>query len=254
MKMKKIFTFLLAVLFTHAAFSQDLWIGGKGSFTLSNMTGLDTYKPNSVSEGGLSAPGGGLFMNYRFKENWSISFDIANVIRGAKFYYIDSIGGGSFISENYTQRFRSFEFPLAVNYHIFKTDSKMDPYVGIGLYGLAHHYTKQDIEYVSSIKTADGFETTTTNVSIDNTTFFNKIDYGMVAGAGFAYKVTDKIKVGIDARYYLGLIDSRENIVVYKDQTLTPPSAIRHNALNLSLSVFYNLTAPKAAKEAEKAK
>jgi outer membrane protein W len=256
--MKKLLLIFIGSIFVLNAQSQDLYVGAKGSYVLSSMTGLETNYLKSTNEGGNSGIGGGLFLNYQINDNLSFSLDFTNNVRGAKYQRIDSLGGGATQTYNFYQKFRAFDFPLTLNYHFLKFNNKIDPYVSLGLAGAAFHYTNLETEITTNFKVGERDSSIVSTIKTDNTTTYNKIDYNAVGGIGCNYHINSKIRAGIEVRYFYGLLDIRENKVVFKDEALEVPKSIKNNALNVSLGIAYNIASsgPEAspAEKAEKAK
>jgi outer membrane protein W len=256
--MKKLLLLFIGSVFVLTAQAQDLFVGAKGSYVLSSMTGLETNYLKSTNEGGNSGIGGGLFLNYQINDNLSFSLDFTNNVRGAKYQRIDSLGGGATQTYNFYQKFRAFDFPLTLNYHFLKFNNKIDPYVSLGLAGAAFHYTNLETEITTNFKVGERDSSIVSTIKTDNTTTYNKIDYNAVGGIGCNYHINSKIRAGIEVRYFYGLLDIRENKVVFKDEALEVPKSIKNNALNVSLGIAYNIASsgPEAspAEKAEKAK
>jgi outer membrane protein W len=256
--MKKLLLLFIGSVFVLTTQAQDLFVGAKGSYVLSSMTGLETNYLKSTNEGGNSGIGGGLFLNYQINDNLSFSLDFTNNVRGAKYQRIDSLGGGATQTYNFYQKFKAFDFPLTLNYHFLKFNNKIDPYVSLGLAGAAFHYTNLETEITTNFKVGERDSSIVSTIKTDNTTTYNKIDYNAVGGIGCNYHINSKIRAGIEVRYFYGLLDIRENKVVFKDEALEVPKSIKNNALNVSLGIAYNIASsgPEAspAEKAEKAK
>ena len=257
-KMKKLLLLFIGSVFVFNTQAQDLFVGAKGSYVLSSMTGLETNYLKSTNEGGNSGIGGGLFLNYQINDNLSFSLDFTNNVRGAKYQRIDSLGGGATQTYKYFQKFRAFDFPLTLNYHFLKFNNKIDPYVSLGLAGAAFHYTNLETDITTNFKVGERDSSITNSLRTDNTTTYNKIDYNAVGGIGCNYHINSKIRAGIEVRYFYGLLDIRENKVVFKDEALEVPKSIKNNAINVSLGIAYNIassgTEASPAEKADKAK
>ena len=256
--MKKQLLFFIGSILVLNIQAQDLYVGAKGSYVLSSMTGLETNYLRSTNEGGNSGIGGGLFLNYKINDNLSFSLDFTNNVRGAKYQRMDSLSGGSTQTYKYFQKFRAFDFPLTLNYHFLKFNNKIDPYVSLGLAGAAFHYTSLETDITTNFKVGNRDSSISNSLRTDNTTTYNKIDYNAVGGIGCNYHINSKIRAGIEVRYFYGLLDVRENKVVFKDETLEVPKSIRNNAINVSLGIAYNIASSgeeeSPAEKADKAK
>lgn len=221
--------------------AQGFTFGVRGSYTMANMSGLETNVAGGEKEGGTNGTGGGIFIKYAVNNKLSVSFDVLNNVRGGKYSTSDTLASGLRVSKNYRQDFRYFEMPLMINYHILGDSSNLNPYVGLGISGMAAHYTSL-LTNTSSNGLLNGRDTSfSSELRTNNTTSYNKVDFSVVAGAGVSYCIQNKYYIGLDARYNFGLVDLRENPAVYLNSGTIEPKPVKNSAISIFLTLGMKL-------------
>jgi hypothetical protein len=243
--MKKIF---LATLFLGiagiTASAQGFIFGARGSYTLGNTSGLEKTVYNGSKDGGMSGINGGAFIKYTINKHFSVNLDILHSLRGGKYSNTDTLSNGLISKDSYQQDFQYFEIPLMFSYHLLGDDSKINPYVGIGITGMAAHYTSLKTTNDISGKLNNRDTSFSYTSRLNNSIAYNKVDYGVVLGAGVSYQINSKWYASIDARYTKGLVDLRENKIVNKTVTednSNTPSPVRNTAIAVFFSVGMQL-------------
>jgi len=237
---KSLLLLCLTALGVGNVFAQGFTFGVRGSYTLANMSGLESNVSNGKKEGGVNGTGGGVFIKYAVNNKFSVSFDVINNVRGGKYSTSDSLPSLS-VTKNYRQDFRYFEMPLMLNYHILGDSSLLNPYVGLGISGMAAHYTSL-LTSSSTTGKINGRDTSfSSEIRTNNTTSYNKVDFSLVAGAGVSYCLLNKYYIGLDARYNFGLVDLRENPAVYLNTETIQPKPVKNNAISIFLTIGMKL-------------
>jgi hypothetical protein len=170
--MKKVILLVAIVMTAHAGFSQPLLkrihVGLKAGANYSNFTDA------SFDTEGLTGFHGGLVVNFKLTQKWSIQEEFLYSTQGARVK-----SGFSLTDQDLKLSYMSI--PILVKYHS-----------NIGLYG---EIGAQANMLVNDAK----------NTGFDD--FADKIDAGIVTGFGYQFKVGPVKGLGIGARYYHGLTD-----------------------------------------------
>jgi outer membrane protein W len=237
--------FFGATLLGAPAHAQFLFGGLRAGGTMSSLSGVEDLGPNVSDIKARTMPSGGLFLEYRFENRISASVDILFSERGSQYTASDTLlgsDGNPSVVQNWanTQTLQYFDVPIVVNYHFMKPESKLDAYAGLGLMGSARFNTRLKTEYTG---TAFGSDSTLQAYAVgsNNSTFFNTVDYSLLASAGASYQLSSRLKVGLDLRYAFGILDLRENKVVNLNTNITTNTPIRNTSLVAFLSVHYRL-------------
>jgi len=168
--MKKAILVAAITMTAHVVFSQSLLnrlhVGIKGGANYSN------FKNANFETEGLAGYHGGLIVNFKLTDKWSIQEEFLYSTQGAKIK-----NGINLTDQNLKLSYLSV--PLVIKYHS-----------NIGLYG--------ELGGQANILVKDAKNTGFKD-------FADKIDAGAVAGFGYQFKNGPVKGLGIGARYYYGL-------------------------------------------------
>lgn len=247
MKQKMIRIFSLLLLGGGALVaSAQFHLGPRAGLNLANLTTNEA----GVEHNSLIGISGGVTAQYQFWKTLSVQLDALYSMQGAKSVLITEADAGGIKTTTRIDGTRTFNYvsvPLMINWEIPIKPKTLVPYFikeqmasfhlyGGGFFGYA---LGGEFESTTTQTIDDGFNTPVTNTSSSAETLakaaYNPVDFGIAAGAGFSFKIGDRSKLYVDARYLMGFAD------VAKDAN------IKHNnrVIQPSLAYVYRITRAK---------
>ena len=166
----------LVVFMAGAASAEGMLFGIKGGLNMANLSG-DDVEYNEMR----MAFGGGIWMNYAFTEAFSLQPELMYMLKGCKFEEVDDPLALTYIDLNILGK---YSIPMEGNFA---------PYLFGGPY----------LGFLMSAEDPDGE---------DIKDYMKSMDYGLMIGAGFDYKLESGGCILMDVRYAMGLttIDDSE--------------------------------------------
>lgn len=201
--MKKLLLIVFTLTMTQSTFGQSLFNGIKErlSFGLKVGGNYSNFTNADFGTEGITDFHGGLIVNFRLSDTWSIQEDFLFSSQGAKIKDANVFGGKEDLKLSY------MSVPILVKYHS-----------NIGLYAELGGQANLLIEDAK-------------NTGYEN--FANKVDAGAVAGFGYQFKNGAVNGLGIGARYYHGL----RGVGNFSSSTINPD----FKNSTVQVSVFYML-------------
>lgn len=189
----------LALFMSAISFAQEadqMSLGPRVGVNISNVSNQDDTK----SKLGLAA---GLTFTYSFTETSGLTIDLLYSGEGYE------AANGDKASLNYLQ------LPIYYNVFFGELGSAFRPKVYVGVAPA----------FLLSAKAED----------VDIKEFYNNINFSVLGGLGFNYRLSDRIWLNTDVRAFIGLTDVRD-----KDWRLTDETVASRN-IQISLGVAYGL-------------
>jgi outer membrane protein W len=215
---------------------------------MSNLSGVkDANKgiDKAKTKTGLSQ---GLFVRYDANSKWAVSFGFINSPKGATYDGSSTDSTDTRIGTStykYTDNLNYFEIPLLVHYKFASDDSRIKPYVSLGFAAAVRYSGKTDLDYGFAGKIGTKDTSYSAKPNINNYYKRGNIDYGIVGGAGLTYSINEKLNVGLDARYTMGLVDLNE--------TKMPDTKLKNTSASVFLTLGYKFWSDAvSSKEVEK--
>ncbi len=216
-RFKKLIALAFVVSLCIGTASAQFYLGPRAGLNMSNMSS------NAAGVENLSTMGfhGGLTARYQFSKKLSVQGDALVSTMGNRQKLVTTSDGFSQTTETTTGIFYT-QIPIYINfekaimpdnlvpYRVKKTSMSFHLYGG-GYFGFGLSATQ---ESKTTTVTEDTDGTITTDVTeVPSATLlpvsYNPIDFGIMAGAGFSFKMDDDDtkRLGLDVRYLLGFSD-----------------------------------------------
>ncbi|MFT5723304.1 MAG: hypothetical protein ACI9JN_000413 [Bacteroidia bacterium] len=206
-KMNKFIAFVCVMTFSIGAASAQFYLGPRVGLNMSNMS-WNTAGVDNISEMGFH---GGATARYQFMKKLSVQMDAMVSTMGNKQKLIQTSDAGTTTTETTTKSmyvqvpiYISFERPIMpdnlVPYRVKKTSASFHLYGG-GFFGYALSATQGTKLSVDNVLVTPAIQG-----DIDSKNY-NAIDFGIMGGLGMSFKMDehDTKRIGLDARYFLGM-------------------------------------------------
>jgi hypothetical protein len=240
-KMKKLFTLALGLSLSasNVCSAQNLYAGLAGGANYSTLRGYENFEP-----GYKALPTYGLNLFYTGTGKWSSSVSVLLSERGVT-YTQTSTDSLQTATRKYDESLRYLEIPVLFHYSFGSDSSRFIPRVFFGPSLNVRASGNRNIDYTLRAKNTLTDTDTIVSASVtdqDLSFIYTPIDYGVVAGAGITYKITDRLSASLDARFTYGLMDIREIL------SNSSPK-ISNMFATVSFGVMYNLSSVGKKKE-----
>jgi hypothetical protein len=232
--MKRIFTLVLGLSLAAVSLcsAQTLYGGLTGGVNYSTLRGYEDFTP-----GFKTVPTYGAHLVYKGTGKWSTSVSLLYSERGVTY---ETVSSDSLLTatRKYDEKLNYLEIPVLFHYSFGSDSSRFVPRVFFGPSLNIRTAGNRNIDYTLRSKNSATDTDTTIAASVtdqDLAFIYTPIDYGVVAGAGLTYKITDNLHASVDARFTYGLMDIREIL------SNSSPK-ISHMFATVSVGVVYNLS------------
>jgi len=205
----------------------QFYLGAKVGLNFANVSGNVAYTTFN-SKIGIN---GGATAKYNFMNHLGAQMDILYSQMGTKgslVTIVDDGAGTTIKTEQETIYNDSYvQVPLFINWELPIKQDKLIPYRVSGSIASVHLFGGGFFGYgigntestTGKITTTSGGATTTESLAktSGSNKYFSAIDFGIMFGAGFSFKLSDKGKLTIDGRYLMGLASTSSNVKFYPD-------------------------------------
>lgn len=194
--------YILILLLVLSSYSLKAWeVRTDSTLFVNPWVGLSHYKilgfPQSFSSNYLSY---GIDFDYRFHSELSFKFGVSLMSKG-NYYFASYVNAentpmGEFKTFN---KFQYLSFPLLLTYNLFG-GKKLNLFIDLGVNS---EFLLQAKTYAKLPKTFEGVSVE--QVKVVNTDTYKPLNFSLVVGCGFEYKIKPNLLVFIQAKYDHGI-------------------------------------------------